>query len=886
MVACFGAAGKVAAKFYQSDVAPALAKVGKDGKEIGKIVAHVLAPRAFASRDALNLMMEMKGEKEYSLTHIEAAFRSMEKFFDQAKKDAQIDFVDRIQTGQRQATPELQQMADALTSTLEGQRASEIEAANLGRRPGEEKKLPTKANYFPNKWKTPPGTNTVLDEFDRISAIGRARGPLQGSKGYNKHQSYTLKSGVQQNGVPADYNPVRVMQTRVADGLKFVTAQRMWYGLKQFGMRKYVQKGDKAPDGWVQINDRIAKAYYPATVLDVDLDSFPGKRIHKEDLDTHTTFLESGEWYVEPSAARLLNNYLSADWFKNNAIGKGIMAFKMASTGIELAVSPFHLFNMGVEAVGSQIGLGLMHAVNGGIGKGSPTAFLGGLKELLTAPAAPVTIARTGGSAIQAMGDFGKFLTSDRGKEFLKTFPDAPRMIRLLFHGGITTGMPREFRTGLWDSMKEAAKDDNYFGAFVRSVPALAEQMMKPLFESYIPRLKMGYAMQALSQRLAEEHERILSGDITEAEIARQVVDATENNFGEMNFSNLFWHNTFKGAMQLNFRSVTWKLTNWRGLAEGMKGQTQAFADPLKAWREDQKEGRKGSDRTAKPPRVDLNMGRLIGIAITTALLSTIATKYMTGKWPWEYLDEDRDAGMRTGGALALEMTHARTGAVDSYTGKPVRWTLPSGIHDYEHAAEDPRGYLSSSLSGFISKGFDTWNNRDFFGNYVYDPNGSELSKLRNIFSYNMPLPISVQNVVEGHKTGDYTRAKLGAVGISKASTRLDMTPLEKHLEGIRRAQHVPHTPDDQQLYQEKRNAIRSGDISGKEARREEREAEKPYLIRLFEHLNYWEARNAYNNFANDQEKEVLRHALAKKRQSALKSSPQSTLRREHALTE
>src|ERR1017187_3353783 len=55
-------------------------------------------------------------------------------------------------------------------------------------------------------------------------------------------------------------------------------------------------------------------------------------------------------------------------------------------------------------------------------------------------------------------------------------------------------------------------------------------------------------------------HLDLKSGAMTRAQLARKVVDSVENRFGEMNFDNLFWNRTWKTALQLAFRSVTWKL--------------------------------------------------------------------------------------------------------------------------------------------------------------------------------------------------------------------------------------------------------------------------------------------------------------------------------------
>jgi len=77
---------------------------------------------------------------------------------------------------------------------MDEQRRQEEDAANLGRK-GQLIELSRKQNYFHNWWNKPPGRETEGDDNDRVSRLFSPKRPLEGSKSYNKRQSYTLKNG-------------------------------------------------------------------------------------------------------------------------------------------------------------------------------------------------------------------------------------------------------------------------------------------------------------------------------------------------------------------------------------------------------------------------------------------------------------------------------------------------------------------------------------------------------------------------------------------------------------------------------------------------------------------------------------------------------------------
>jgi hypothetical protein len=301
----------------------------------------------------------------------------------------------------------------------------------------------------------------------------------------------------------------------------------------------------------------------------------------------------------------------------------------------------------------------------------------------------------------------------------------------------------------------------------------------------------------------------------------------------------------------------------------------EAFVNPLKAMQEDWQAGKK--QRPAGEyfiPKMGMNQAWLISMAIATAALGTVAAKFFSGKYPWEWVGDDTNRGMTPEGALLLETQHPRTGKTDPYTGLPVRMTLPTGVRDFEHAFRDPRGYISSSMSGMASHAIETINNRDYFNNYVYDPSGTEYQKMAQMFSYNIPQPITVQNYREGEKAGDLTNFKLNLAGMTRASNDYDLTKAESRMRDLKRQAHIPLTPEQVEKYHEQ-DGQRIVAPTRKEIRKAIREKNMDYAERMFKGMTYADAADVYFHYATPAEQKVLFPMLNLKRRNALRSHPE-----------
>jgi len=285
------------------------------------------------------------------------------------------------------------------------------------------------------------------------------------------------------------------------------------------------------------------------------------------------------------------------------------------------------------------------------------------------------------------------------------------------------------------------------------------------MFEEYIPRLKVGMFFKEYAEQLLENDDAIAAKLTTRAEIARQTWDRVENRLGEMNFDNLFWDRTFKSAMQLAFRSVTWKMGTLRAGMGAIKGQVselspwigqEVFDDPLRTVQ------KAGAGRGA--PKMDPNFAWLLGVSAMTAMIGTIVNYAFNGEAPKTLTD----------------LVHPRVGGEDD-RGKPNRISLPTYFRDFESFRNSPARYASGSLATIWSRMPELWNNKDFFGNYVYNPEDPMWKKVLEGLGHVVNTPFSFANYERvKEQSGSKAAEILSFLGFTKGPRYVDMSSAEK----------------------------------------------------------------------------------------------------------
>jgi hypothetical protein len=781
-------------KWIREDVWPLFKQTKHLAEYIWHGIANVFSPSTQASVKGANILFRDKGAAEKFITEATAKLDKFGEITHRMPENERIDFIDRIKRGIRQPNAVLQAAADMMR--VWGDKVFDAVAAY-------KPDLPYLENHFRVLWKVIPGSpeafkglvgqlpaadqqefwnrfsqrkpqrnqqlQDIANKFYRwdldqtkVEALKRGRGlteqqmgskrPWRGTQGWAKrHVLEDMSEGIAMGGVPVTTDPYKMFTMSIQDQMKFVAANRSWEALKALDKVLFVRRGKDAPDGFKRINDTIAKAYFRTP----------------QGLMTST-----GEWWVDGGEARMINNYLSRDYVRSNPLGRAALSIKNVTTAIELGWSPFHAVFETAEAMGSRFGLGMSQIIEGrrpiegfrNIAEGLLLEPLGALQEsgpwqpfmrkLGLKPSKGTTV-RLGEAAIRYARNREEFRAQDPETYdwFVRKYPSAEGLLNLAYTGGLQMGMHADYRHLAQRGMEAAWKSGNYIGAGWRLPFAVSNVMMKPLFETYIPRLKMGTFLREMSFELERNSDKIARGEVTQDQLARKTAAFVEDRFGELNWDNLYWNRTFKSAMQIVFRSVTWKLGNIRGFGKAGRDITLQAARLL----------------TGKRPQITMPMAWLLGMSVVTGMLSSIITKVATGKYPWELA--------KSGGELMRNLIFPRIDPADA----SQRVSVPTYWRDLVHATYHPVDYVRSSMTGEIGRMTDLWENKDFYGVEVFHPDDPVYKQVGDALTHLFPLPFGASSYIAARETGaSGARAAAGFMGFTKAPYYISYTPAEK----------------------------------------------------------------------------------------------------------
>jgi hypothetical protein len=508
-------------QFIEQDILPTAKGAAANLRAAQDSIKAAFAPASRGPEAAYTagIVRKYSGELEASRERASYALRSASKFMDTMQPTDHAAFIDQMERGQRQPTPELQTISNTLRDFLDRDR---IEVQTLGK----ELKRPLleqfRENYFPHIWKDPVKAEQAYQAF-------APKGSLEGPKSFLKQRHYDyFQEGLAAGLEPVTSNPVELAQLKHFEVQKFLRGQRIFRDLRNADYVKFTRFGEKPPADYVKLNDKIAKVYQYS----------PDEK----------GFIARGEFYVPEPVGRIVNNYLSPG-LKGHALYDAPRQLSNLANMMQLGFSAFHLGTTAVNASTSDVALGLQQLANG-----RPVA---GLKHI-------------------GRGVSGASLIADvmRGREGYREFydpgsiggPVADRVADYIRAGG-KFGRDRQFIDGWTDSFKQALHQGNMIGAALRVPPAAAELFGKPLFQYLIPRAKLGAFMD-----LAEHELSKLPPDATEADRLATIdraQNSIDNRFGMLNYDNLFWNNKLKDLAFLVMRAPGWNIGTVRELGGG-----------------------------------------------------------------------------------------------------------------------------------------------------------------------------------------------------------------------------------------------------------------------------------------------------------------------------
>jgi hypothetical protein len=252
------AAYEAGERFVKDDVLPAAKELASTVVASAADVRDVLAP-VTASESAKRgggILRARAGEMAHAAVKVNEDLKAAKKYFGKQDDQANLDFIDRVERGEKQPTPELEGTAAIMREILDSRRKA-IQALGTG-------KLQTfHENYFPR----------FYEEFFKgggiKQAVGRifGRKPLEGSKGFLKKRTFaTFKEAIDSGLTPLSTNPVDYVILKAREMDKYLMAHQTLGDWKSNGIAKFVRSFDEVPEGWAPINDNIGTVYGPPTV--------------------------------------------------------------------------------------------------------------------------------------------------------------------------------------------------------------------------------------------------------------------------------------------------------------------------------------------------------------------------------------------------------------------------------------------------------------------------------------------------------------------------------------------------------------------------------------------------------------------------------------------
>ena len=633
------------------------------------------------------------------------------------------DFIDGVETGQRQATPELNQAAQAMRTMLDEAR-DRVQALGTG-------KLDTFIqDYFPHIWKDPNAAAKVF-------GAGGKR-PLEGSKAFLKQRTIpTTRDGLAAGLEPVTDNPVELVLLKLHEINRYVMGQETLAEGKDKNFIQLVKTGQKPPDDWVKINDKIG------TVRAMR------KSFKADGTPAAPALITVGEYYAHPDAGRILNNYLSPGLMGNalyDAARYGSNMLNMAQLGL----SAFHLTAEIANAIISRQALGLEQ-----LAQGKP---IEALRSTLSAWTSPIT------SLIQGNKVLKEALKPGTQGGDLAQIVDALQASGFRLRQGQVYRLGKE-ATSAWDAFVNAAKEGRP-SAIPKLMTAALEQASRPIMEWFVPRMKLGIAADLARSELSKLPPGASRDQMRE--VMGKVWDSVDNRLGQLVYDNLFWHKTLKDSLMLSTRSLGWNLGTFRELGGGAYDLAKAGKDVVQGYK----------------PELSHRAAYALALPIQTAIVGAIATYLFTGHGPQQLID----------------YIFPPTGEKDP-DGSEHRIQFPTYMKDVLSFYKHPGQTITNKASPIISSMLQMYQNRDYYGNQIRNADDPLVAQAQQTAEYLLKqfIPFAARGAMEQRQRGESLGTQAASFfGITPAPKGLTESRMESYIHEQRAGMQMPpRTPDE-----------------------------------------------------------------------------------------
>lgn len=707
---------------------------------VTKDLRRLINPTAMdqESKRVAQIARSALGKLAHETQQSQEALEQYSRIIEKLPPEAQLTMMDEIEHGVPQTNADLQPVADGIRGMLDEWR-DKVRGLGGGYLDN------FIENYFPHYWQRE-------DEAQRLVASIMGRRPLRGPASFLKMRTIpTIKEGMDAGLKPLTINPLIMSLLKTREMQRFVTGVTLMRRFKEDGLAKFLPSGRQMPDGWAPINDSSAKV--------------------KSWSEEEAGFIERGQYVMPENAARVINNHLSGSALKNFAPARIVRVGSNMLNSMQLGFSAFHLGFTTLDAIISKNALAIERAARGNFG-GALKAFA----EAATGPGAAIMNIKRGhdllraytnpAGATPALAELVRSLEQAGGRAHMDRYYQAAQGVSP-FRGTGLRSLSSDVIQGLKGPEKAAAvgaalkdfatmfpvKVYRDIQATLKTFPALevpfelAGRVVRMstawIMEHLVPMQKLG-----VFSDLARDHINAHPEQTPEERTAamQRIWDSVDNRLGEMVYDNLFWNRTMKDSLHLAIRAVGWNVGTIREIGGA----------PFDALRMIDK-----GVRTGKITAEDLGhrIPYVIAMTMTTAFYAAALNYMMTGEGPQELKD----------------YFFPRTGGVTNY-GTPQRVSLPSYVKDVYEYSQRPGTTVLNKLNPLFSLSSQVWENADYFGNPISDPDAGSLTQfgqnLKFVGKELTPFSLQGRQQLEGsEKPGlaGQMRKILPSVGITPA---------------------------------------------------------------------------------------------------------------------
>ena len=675
-------------------------------KPIGDSIAKVFTP---ATRDAAlktaGIIRANSGERVHQLIMAEENLREFAKRFDTMPVKDNYEFIDRMERG-IPVRGDLAPAAIALRKVLDARRDAVIA---LGK--GQLENF--NENYFPHIWED---KTTAANLFSRR--------PLEGGKGFLKQRTYDyFKQGLDAGLKPITTNPVELALLKAREMDRYIYGQKIFGEMKDAGIAKFVRFGDHAPDGWVKIDDKIARV--------------------QQWSEAEKGMILRGEYYAPEAAATIINNHLSPG-LAGMPVYDLIRKAGNFMNGAQLGLSAFHLGFTTLDAMISKAALGIKQATRGDIIKGA-------------------------GNVFQALNPAQPILNLMKGDRLLKAYmgnlhdPELSAIVESLVSAGGRVKMDDVYRNQGINEFRQALRQGSYKTVVMKALPRLMDMINKPIFEYLVPRQKLGVFFDMAKDAIDHEPEMSIE---RKREVMGKLWDSVDNRMGEIVYDNVFWNRALKDALMVSTRSVGWNLGTFREIGGGVidiKDVVKKDANGKIQWN--------GlSDRTSY----------IFALTFMSAIAGALTQYLYTGKGPSEL----KDLFFPKTGKVRPDGTEDRI-SLPTYMKDIAEYG--HDITGFLKYGDNPFNTIQNKMHPLLSTVGQIITNKDFFGGAIRSPGDTKTQQALDYAEYALKqmTPFGVRNYIQQSKVEDVEPTIMGylsspqMIGITPAPGYMTKTPEE-----------------------------------------------------------------------------------------------------------